>query len=303
LGRSGNGWRNSSEQWEVRSEKWLRGMALCLTLLTPHFLLLTGVVAQTLSGISDNSFLIEEAYNQEPGVVQHISNFSRADKGGSWAFNFTQEWPLRGLRHQISYSIPLQHDDGTGIGDIAINYRYQLLGSADARLAAAPRLSLLLPTGNEQRGRGSGGLGFQANLPLSFLASSRIATHWNAGLTLVPSASDGFGDGATTLSYNLGASGIWLVRPSFNFMLELLWLSTESPIGPGVTDRSESLLLNPGVRWAFNFPSGLQIVPGVAYTIGLESQDTDGLFLYLSFEHPFKSSNSNTPSRAVRSKK
>ena len=25
-------------------------------------------------GIQDNSFLIEEAYNQEPGVVQHIFN-------------------------------------------------------------------------------------------------------------------------------------------------------------------------------------------------------------------------------------
>ncbi len=247
--------------------------------------------AQTSSpGISDNSFLIEEAYNQDPGVVQHISNFSRADEGGSWAFSFTQEWPLRGLRHQFSYSVPLQHDDGTGVGDIALNYRYQVLGSSDARVATAPRLTLLLPTGNEQRGRGSGGLGFQANLPLSFLASPQLATHWNAGLTLVPSASDGLGDEATTLSYNLGASGIWLVRPSFNVMLELVWLSTESATGSGLTDRSESVLLNPGIRWAFNFPSGLQIVPGIAYTIGLESQDPDALFLYLSFEHPFKSS-------------
>jgi hypothetical protein len=272
----------------VRSEKWVRAGVLSLLLLTSHFLLLTAVFAQTPSGISDNSFLIEEAYNQDPGVVQHISNFSRADEDGSWAFSFTQEWPLRGLRHQISYNVPLQHDDGTGIGDIALNYRYQLLGSADARIAAAPRFTLLLPTGNEQRGRGSGGLGFQTELPLSFVATPQLATHWNAGLTLVPSASDRLGDAATTISYNLGASGIWLVRPSFNVMLELVWLSTESAIGAGLTGRSESLLLNPGIRWAFNFPSGLQIVPGIAYTIGLETEDTDALFLYLSFEHPFK---------------
>ena len=129
---------------------------------------------------------------------------------------------------------------------------------------------------------------FQTNLPLSFMATPQLATHWNAGLTLVPSASDGLGDAATTISYNLGASGIWLVRPSFNVMLELVWLSSESAIGPGLTSRSESFLLNPGIRWAFNFPSGLQIVPGIAYTIGLETEDPDALFLYLSFEHPFK---------------
>jgi outer membrane putative beta-barrel porin/alpha-amylase len=271
----------------VRSKEWARLGVLSLSLLTPHTLLLTPVFAQTSAGISDNSFLIEEAYNQDPGVVQHISNFSRAEEGGSWAFSFTQEWPLRGLRHQLSYSIPLQHGDGTGVGDVALNYRYQLVGSPDTRIATAPRLTLLLPTGNEEHGRGSGGLGFQANFPLSFMATPQLATHWNAGLTLVPSASDGLGDAATTISYNLGASGIWLVRPSFNLMLELVWLSTESAIGSGLTNRSESFLLNPGIRWAFNFASGLQIVPGIAYTIDLESEGTDALFLYLSFEHPF----------------
>jgi len=32
------------------------------------------IVAEPLAkGIQDNSFLIEEVYNQEPGVVQHIA--------------------------------------------------------------------------------------------------------------------------------------------------------------------------------------------------------------------------------------
>jgi len=78
------------------------------------------------------------------------------------------------------------------------------------------------------------------------------------------------------------------VRPNFNLMLELLWLSTEQIVGPGRRTREGSLLLNPGVRWAFNFPSGLQIVPGVAYTVGLSHSSDDALFLYLSFEHPFR---------------
>jgi hypothetical protein len=34
--------------------------------------------------IQDNSFLIEEAYNQEFGMVQHINTFSRASTSRQW---------------------------------------------------------------------------------------------------------------------------------------------------------------------------------------------------------------------------
>ena len=52
-----------------------------------------------IEGIEDNSFLVEEAYNQDPGVVQHIFNavYSRDPNRRGWTFNFTQEWPLYGL--------------------------------------------------------------------------------------------------------------------------------------------------------------------------------------------------------------
>ena len=46
------------------------------------------------SPIQDNSFLVEEAYNQEDGVIQHISLFQRLSTG-DWAFTQTDEWPLR----------------------------------------------------------------------------------------------------------------------------------------------------------------------------------------------------------------
>jgi len=58
--------------------------------------------------IADNSFLIEEAYNQERGVVQHISVWQRDLRSRAWAFTFTQEWPLSTQTHQLSYTIPLQ---------------------------------------------------------------------------------------------------------------------------------------------------------------------------------------------------
>lgn len=240
--------------------------------------------------IADNSFLIEEAYNQEAGVVQHISTFARPDGGGSWAYTFTQEWPLRGMRSQLSYTIPVLQADGsgTGLGDIALNYRYQLRGDGGAGLHLAPRLSLLLPTGSEREGRGAGGLGIQGNLPVSLRPHPRLALHANAGLTFTPDAANPAGERARTLGVNLGGSAIWLLWPSFNALVELLWVSTEVVVGPSARAREESLVMNPGVRGAFDFPSGLQIVPGLAYTIGLDDGSADGLFLYLSFEHPFR---------------
>lgn len=260
-----------------------RPPVLVVLLLTSYFSPLTGQ-------IQDNSFLLEEAYNQERGVVQHISTFTRAS-GGDWLYSFTQEWPLGGIRHQLSYTIPILHTDGTGtgLGDIALNYRYQLLGDPRARVLAAPRLSLLLPTGREEVGRGSGSLGFQGNLPLTLVLGSRLATHWNAGATIVPTSRNELGNKATTAGFNLGASAVWLLQPSFNLLVETLWLSEESVVGNGRTVREDSWVLSPGIRWAFNAAGDLQIVPGVAYTIGVSPGSLeDALFLYLSFEHPFK---------------
>ncbi len=42
--------------------------------------------------ISDNSFLVEEAFNQEAGIFQNIFGATRID--GQWAATFTQEWPV-----------------------------------------------------------------------------------------------------------------------------------------------------------------------------------------------------------------
>jgi hypothetical protein len=259
-------------------------------LLFTVYAFLVCVSADLVGQIQDNSFLLEEAYNQESGVVQHISTFQRADNG-DWAYTFTQEWPLGGIRHQLSYSIPVDNIDGfgTGLGDVGLNYRYQLAGHPEARTVAAPRVSLLLPTGDEQEGRGAGGVGIQVNLPLTRVLSDKLVTHWNAGVTLTPSAESAGGLKATTTGFNLGASAVWLVRPSLNLLVEALWLSEESVVGEGSTQREESTAVSPGLRLAFDVAGDLQIVPGMAYTIYLSPDEAENeAFLYLSFEHPFK---------------
>jgi len=244
--------------------------------------------------IQDNSFLIEEAYNQEKDVVQHINAFSRASPSGDWVYTFTQEWPLGGQRHQLSYTLPIQdvHSElaaSTGIGDLALNYRYQAIGSGASRVAFAPRLSLLLPTGKSRAGLGSGGEGLQLSLPVSWVWSARVVTHWNAGLTHTFSARDEATDKADTNAWSLGQSFVWLLLPRVNLLLETVFVRAQTVTGPGRTETSDAMFVSPGIRWSYNFDNGLQIVPGVAFPIGVgPSRGNHAVFAYLSFEHPFR---------------
>src|SRR5262245_16492743 len=214
--------------------------------------------------IEDNSFLIEEAYNQERGVVQHISTWQRSLTVSSWSFGFTQEWPLASQRHQVSYTLLVGHAERRNVmfDGALINYRYQLL-PADGRVAISPRVSAVIP-GDQQD------IGVQLALPVSVRVSQAFVTHWDAGWTeSVPTAT----------VYSLGGSVVWLAGPTFNVLCEAQWTHQS---GDNV------LLLNPGVRWAYNFSNGLQIVPGMAFTYGLgPAEGVRAAFLYLSFEHPF----------------
>jgi hypothetical protein len=239
--------------------------------------------------IQDNSFLIEEAYNQEPGVIQHISAFSRAQWTGAWQYTFTEEWPIGGQEHQGSVTLPLQRlgtGHPSGLGDVLLNYRWQALGDGEAPVACAPRLSLLLPTGDSDHGRGFGGTGLQVNLPISAMLGRQLVTHVNAGLTWVP-AGRIEGASAAVAGWSLGQSLIWLASQPVNLMVEAVYAETEIRAG-GSTSRAASFTLNPGLRGALDLPGDVQAVAGLAVPIGIgPSHGERGLFLYLSFEHPF----------------
>jgi hypothetical protein len=253
----------------------------------------TQKAAEAPVGIQDNSFLMEEAYNQEPGVIQHISFFTRMSEDRSWLYSFTQEWPMTGQKHQFSYTLVGIHSggfpgSGVGFGDVAINYRYQLVGTGETRLAIAPRFSVLVPSGDSRFGRGYGGTGLQTNTAISYVLMPQLVSHTNFGATWVPHGKNDVGDRAGTAGYNLGQSFIWLMKPNFNVMLETVYNDAEFVAAKGKTDRTHDLLISPGVRWAYNFKSGLQIVPGVAFPIGAGPSSGDhGVVLYLSFEHPW----------------
>jgi hypothetical protein len=238
--------------------------------------------------ISDNSFLVEEAYNQESGVVQHIGTYRR-DRYGNYLATFTQEWPAPSQRDQLSYTLPLQSAGaGAGLGDVVINYRRQVLGKDEEPVWFSPRLSVILPTGSTSRGTGAGGPGVQMNLPVSVQLHPSVVTHWNAGATLTRARSD---DGVrnSTRSVNAAASVIWLLSPTFNFMLESAWDRTESLNDAGGREATTNFVILPGIRTAINLHSGMQIVPGIGVPLGVgPSRGVRDVFLYFSVEHSFR---------------
>jgi hypothetical protein len=241
------------------------------------------------AAISDNSFLVEEAYNQETGVVQHIGTFRR-DREGDWQATFTQEWPFTTQRDQLSYTLPLQSAGGSGasLGDVVLNYRRQVLGRDDEPVWFSPRLSAVFPSGSVRKGSGAGGSGVQVNLPLSVRIDRALVTHWNAGASLTR-ARTALGERGTIRSVSAAASAIWLLTPTFNLMLESAWDRTEALDDAGARDAESHFVLLPGLRAAINLPSGMQIVPGIGMPIGVgPSRGERDLFLYFSVEHSFR---------------
>ena len=82
---------------------------------------------------------------------------------------------------------------------------------------------------------------------------------------------------------------VGLVSHRFNALLEALWTSSAEVTGLNQTSRRQDLYISPGIRWAHNLHSGLQIVPGIAFPIGVgPSSGQRSVILYLSFEHPWK---------------
>jgi hypothetical protein len=271
----------------------VRRMRTATALLVVMVIAIGRAAAQEGEPVQDNSFLIEEAYNQDPGVVQHISMATVATTGShDGVYTFTQEWPVGGLAHQLSYTLPWNRLDGSsGNGDMLVNYRYQLLGDSNAQVAIAPRVTLLLPTGDAAKGRGAGGGGLQLAFPVSIVLSPRWVIHLNGSYQRVLSARAPTLDGAVadTDALSAGQGLVFLATPDFNLMLEAVWARNETVTGPGRATSQDSVLLSPGIRWAYNLPGSLQIVPGIAvpFSVGYGGGGTPSLLLYLSFEHPF----------------
>ena len=259
-----------------------RGGAVALAIGAAATAAATPAAAQD-APIQDNSFLIQEAYNQPAGVVQHILTAERHDNGET-LFVFGQEWPLSGVRHQLGFAVPLfcpcgEPGRSVGMGDLEVGYRYQAAGADGGAVHVAPELAFSLPTGSSRLGRGSSVLGFGATLPVSVTVAPTLVAHVNAGVSHLPGTEDAAGTRVSRTSWLLGGSLVWLARQNLNLLVE------------GVGD-SDVFTLSPGVRGAIE-TGGVQIVPGVAMPVAFADGESDtGWLFYLSVEHRFRSASS-----------
>jgi hypothetical protein len=258
--------------------------------MPPALLLLALLVAQDPAsstapsqpkpfGIVDNSFLVEEAFNQEPKIFQNIFGFTRLQ--GNWGFTFTQEWPAPGTRHQLSYTIPINSaGTASGLGSVLINYRLQVLEEGPGRPAFSPRVSAVLPTGADDFGGDSAGV--QVNLPFS-KQQGDFYFHWNGGFTLVRN------DKLDFFSPSFAGSTIYRLEDMCNLMLESVLSYVDTEIAPDRTRRIRQFTLSPGIRGGWNLGPDTQIIIGAAIPVLWTDRKTyAGVFGYFSYELPFK---------------
>lgn len=211
--------------------------------------------------LNDNSFLIEEGYNQEARVIQHI--FSTTINGlDKIDFSYTEEWPLFSQRSQISATI----NWNDYLGNILINYRYQIL--PHKMFAIAPRLSIVLPVADKKYDEGVSGWGIEANLPISVDLSKRFTLHLNSQLRYDFRTEERLGI--------VGGSYIFVIFRNFEFLNEYL-----VRFGSGST---ASYIAGGGLRAGLDLSDGLQIVPGIGFyrDLGISG---NLLFIYFSIEH------------------
>lgn len=258
--------------------------------------------------IRDNAMLVEEASNQEPGVVQHIFDWvqqwdrTREAENRELIFVYTMELPLGSQTHQFSFTTSLQDllerprggpaDHQGGVGDTLLNYRYQLLAD-DAFLWCSPRFSLILPTGDERFSLGNGQLGYQFNLPVSKYGD-RFDFHFNAGCTYIPGVSTLIADGTRSnrqdlRGYNVGVSVYWKPQTNLHFFVEVLALHNEELDDAGFRNHLNQVFINPGIRYAVCQFEEVEWVIGLGVPIGVSEDTPDiGLFFYMSVEHSFR---------------
>jgi len=271
-----------------------------LTILTFSFLIGTASAQDPVAPkdarddepiIQDNSFLIEEAYNQNFGVVQHIQLFQRNWITHDWVYAFTQEWPFDPApRNQLSYTIPVVHFGGVGggLGDVALNYRYQVLGDNNASMQWHRGFRFCFPRDSRTR---RGAAHRHPDERAVQLGAQQHADHaLESRTTITPSQKNPFGETAETYGVER--------RPKFYLFREQ---PSQPDAGDGVGkqrtgDRQEydfSRARRPSQPWR---ALGLQLqraecrsFPGSLSDRRRPEQRRLGILLYFSIEHPYVS--------------
>lgn len=245
----------------------------------------TCALAAHAEPVEDNSFLVEEAYNQEPGVVQFINVWQKSDKTKDWTYTFINEIPMGSQNHQFSYELPVSHldsNDKTQMEDIKFNYRYEFL--RNDTVVTTGRLSVTTASGDYKKGFGSGAMGYEASLISSVKITDKWIQHWNLGAGITPKAKNTSDQSADNSKFFWAVSQVYLFTDSLNFMVELAGNHSQETDGADSASWSQEAVLSPSVRYAID-AGDWQFVPGLAlpYGIGPKAGQNQTL-VYLSIE-------------------
>lgn len=251
--------------------------------ILPLLLLLTApAAAQQDAGeppaIEVNGFFVEEAYNQEAGQLQQIGR-SLVARGGAWAGEYTQEWPIRSERHQLELSAAVAHHQA--LAALGAGYRFLVIGDEGAPLALSPGVEVAWAREAAEDGEMENEWEVEALLPASIQLAHGLTASTNLG------ASFQLGEEDAEPGWSVGQGLVWRATPRLNLLVEAVWSRGESPLGEVESDEA-SLVVSPGLQYALVLRDGLQVVPGLAFPVGVgPSEGQRAVMFYLSLEHPF----------------
>lgn len=253
--------------------------------------LLFSLPLTTFAAIEDNSFLLEEAFNQEWGVYQFIQKYQTSERAKGYEYSFENEIPITDKTQQFSYEFAFARPESPGhgaISDVTLNYRLQPYNKDGILLS--DRFGLIVPTGRVEKGAGSGVYGFEFMQAATISISDQFITHFNFGFDVLPHAKTAGIDKRRTLAgFTGGSSIIYLMKDNFNILLEGLLQSGQSTLADGTITSETSFTINPGFRWAMDFDwKETQVVPGISFPTELLNRPQEhGVLFYLSIEPKF----------------
>lgn len=241
--------------------------------------------------IEDNSFLLDEAYNQDIDMYQTILRHQNQLVSDETESTFEFEVPMT-AEHQLSIEIPLFKEHRsfeTKPGDTLL--LWQIVTSNNVKSRSVDRLGFVVPTGDVDQETGYGVPGVQYLKALSIELGRNWQNHWNFQYQLQPNGKAG----GTEVTQNvhigtLGSSVAYYINDHCDFLFETMYKHRKRPRFGGKIRSLNELYLNPGFRFEKRLEwNQTKMVPGISLPIEVLNERTDfGFMLYLSFEPHFE---------------
>lgn len=242
--------------------------------------------------IADNSFLVEEAYNQESGVYQFVQQYQTTAANRIYDYSFTGELPITHLKHQFSFEVPYSRSGiggKTGLGDVILSYRWQPYNHNGKM--EAHRFGLILPTGGVEEEHGNGVTGVDYVFASTSPLGENFQFHWNLGGSYIPEAKlAGKQERENLMALSFASGLVYHWHERLDLLVEFLTIASDSfNYLRKSEDFTYDFILNQGVRSATLLDwKNAEIVGGLSFPVRYaEDHLSSAVLVYLSVEPNF----------------